>query len=319
MTSEIVADLHVAFVHRLDETVLWKAQHLKMSGVYWGIGALQLLGRCDYARQDVLDFVMTCYNEDGGFGGNADHDSHVLYTLSALQLLCIYDALDLIDVDRTAAWIAGMQQQDGCFQGDKWGEVDTRFVYIGLSALQLLGRLHLANVEKAVEWVLQCENWDGGFGVLPGAESHAGQIFCCVGALCIANALDRIDVNRLSAWLAMRQLPSGGLNGRPEKKGGRLLQLVDYFGALRDAANHVDRQGGVVKYILSCQDKEDGGIADKPGNEADVYHTFFGLCGLSLLGYEGYPLQKVNPVYALPYEVLERLGVPPERGLNAGR
>jgi geranylgeranyl transferase type-2 subunit beta len=31
----------------------------------------------------------------------------------------------------------------------------------------------------------------------------------------------------------------------------------------------------------------------RPGNMVDVYHTCFGLTGLSLLGYEG--LQRVDP------------------------
>lgn len=35
-------------------------------------------------------------------------------------------------------------------------------------------------------------------------------------------------------------------------------------------------------YILKCQDEE-GGIADKPGNEVDVFHTFFGLAALNLM------------------------------------
>lgn len=38
-----------------------------------------------------------------------------------------------------------------------------------------------------------------------------------VGALSILEALDEIDCDRVGAWLAERQLPNGGLNGRPQK------------------------------------------------------------------------------------------------------
>jgi geranylgeranyl transferase type-2 subunit beta len=38
-----------------------------------------------------------------------------------------------------------------------------------------------------------------------------------VGALSILDALDEVDVEALGWWLAERQLPNGGLNGRPEK------------------------------------------------------------------------------------------------------
>jgi len=41
--------------------------------------------------------------------------------------------------------------------------------------------------------------------------------FVCVAALAILDRLDVVDVDTLGWWLAERQLPSGGLNGRPEK------------------------------------------------------------------------------------------------------
>ena len=44
-----------------------------------------------------------------------------------------------------------------------------------------------------------------------------GLIYCCVGFLSLTHALDMIDVDLLGWWLCERQLPGGGLNGRPEK------------------------------------------------------------------------------------------------------
>ena len=66
----------------------------------------------------------------------------------------------------------------------------------------------------------------------------------------------------------------------------------------------IDREA-LIKFILSAQDPENGGIADRPGDVADVFHTHFGLAGLSLLGYEG--LRQVNETYCLPVETLDRL------------
>ena len=37
-----------------------------------------------------------------------------------------------------------------------------------------------------------------------------------------------------------------------------------------------------------------GGLADRPGDMVDVFHTFFGLAGLSLLGHVG--LEPIDPV-----------------------
>ncbi len=61
----------------------------------------------------------------------------------------------------------------------------------------------------------------------------------------------------------------------------------------------------VFAYSLLSQDEEDGGISDRPEDLVDVYHTFFGIAALSLMGYKG--LGAIDPTYALPVEVVERL------------
>ena len=38
-----------------------------------------------------------------------------------------------------------------------------------------------------------------------------------MAALAILDRLDEVDQDTLAWWLAERQLPNGGLNGRPEK------------------------------------------------------------------------------------------------------
>ena len=44
------------------------------------------------------------------FGGNTGHDAHLLYTLSAVQILALADQLDLLDKGKTAAYVASLQQ-----------------------------------------------------------------------------------------------------------------------------------------------------------------------------------------------------------------
>lgn len=131
------------------------------------------------------------------FGGNVGHDPHMLYTLSAIQILALTHRLDRLDRDKTAAYIAGLQREDGSFAGDQWGEIDTRFSYCALSGLAILGRLDggLIDVEKATDYVGRCRNFDGGFGCVPGAESHAGQVFTCAGALAIGKALHKVSTS----------------------------------------------------------------------------------------------------------------------------
>ena len=109
-------------------------------------------------------------------------------------------------------------------------------------------------------------NFDGGFGCVPGAESHSGQIYCCIGFLSIMHRLHLINADLLGWWLAERQLPSGGLNGRPEK-----LADVCYSWWVLASLKIIGRLDWINKdelkaFILQCQDDETGGFSDRPGN-----------------------------------------------------
>lgn len=145
-------------------------EFLRMSGIYWGVTGLDLmneLGRLDKAS--IIEFIKKCQCPvTGGIAACEGHDPHMLYTLSAVQILVIYDCLDAIDTDLVAKYVASLQQLDGSFFGDKWGEVDTRFSFCAVAILSLIvsvvdeiGLLYgsgpLANVcfhspQQRVEW-----------------------------------------------------------------------------------------------------------------------------------------------------------------------
>ncbi|KAF2157119.1 geranylgeranyltransferase beta subunit [Myriangium duriaei CBS 260.36] len=308
------ADLHARYVRTLDdrkdEHEYWLTEHLRMSGIYWALVALHMLRRPDELPRDkLLDFVLSCWQPNGGFSAAPDHDAHLLFTVSAVQILVMLDGWRELDAmekggkTAIAQYIANLQNRaSGTFAGDEWGETDTRFLYGALNALSLLGHMHLIDLDQAVQHVKACQNIDGAFGTTPGAESHSGQVFTCVGALAIADRLDLIDVDKLGAWLSERQLPNGGLNGRPEK-----LEDVCYGWwvmssmAMIKRLHWIDRDK-MVSFILSCQDPEGGGFADRPEDMVDVFHTCFALTGLSLLGFEG--LEQVDPRYCMPMTVL---------------
>ncbi|ODQ64248.1 terpenoid cyclases/Protein prenyltransferase [Nadsonia fulvescens var. elongata DSM 6958] len=311
---------HIAYIKDLgektDELEYWLSEHLRMNGLYWGLTALALMGSVDTLdRADVIAYVKSCqHTSSGGFGASPSHDAHLLSTLSALQILVILDAVDTVDEAGILRYVRGLQDStSGAIYGDSYGESDTRFVYIAFQILSILGELNSNHpqfsVEKSVDFIMACANLDGGFGMVPGAESHAAQIFTALGALTISNQMHRVDKDLLSWWLCERQLPCGGLNGRPEK-----LPDVCYSWwvvsslAMLGRVHWIDG-AKLTEFILEAQDEEAGGIADRKGDQTDVFHTLFGTAGLSLLGYEG--LEEINPVYCLPNSVMHRVRQPP--------
>jgi len=290
------------------------SEHLRMGGVYWGVSAMALL-RCHeddtQRRDDVIDWILKCGDAacPGGFGPNIGHDADITATHYALLVLSIYGAVDRLDRDSFVKYIAGLQRNDGAFMGDRWGEVDVRFAYCALSALTILDAIDEVDVDACVQWLLRCLNYDGAFGPVPRSESHAAYTFCAVQALALAGALDAVDLDRLGWWLCERQTPHGGFNGRPEK-----APDVCYSWWILSALTCIDRGHWIdgdklADFIHAAQDLEDGGIADRPEDVADVFHTFFGLAGLSLL--RKADLAPIHPVYALPEEVVARMKLPP--------
>ena len=286
------------------------AEFLRINGVYWSNTALYLMGGFEELNtKEIMEFLKSCKCDiTAAYGPAENHDSHLLYTLSAIQIAAERDTLDQLDKEGLVRYIRSLQQTDGSFIGDKWGEVDTRFSFCAVAALALLGELNAIDIEAAVNFVTSCMNFDGGFGTRPGSESHAGQIYCCVGFLSIVGRLDVIDADLLGWWLAERQLNSGGLNGRPEKLpdvcySWWVLSCLAILGRL-----HWIDKSKLVKFILACQDHETGGISDRPGDLPDPFHTLFGIAGLSLLGHDE-RLGKVNPVFCMPEAVIERLGI----------
>ncbi|EOA32586.1 hypothetical protein CARUB_v10015879mg, partial [Capsella rubella] len=285
--------------------------HLRMNGAYWGLTTLDLLEKLGSVDQDeVVSWVMTCQHESGvsnntiryrkmllhfvncGFAGNTGHDPHVLYTLSAVQILALFDKLHILDVGKVSSYVAELQNEDGSFSGDMWGE-------------------------KAVDYIVSCKNQDGGFGCTPGAESHAGQIFCCVGALAITGNLHHVDKGLLGWWLCERQDDkSGGLNGRPKKDPDVCYSWWVLSSLIMIDRVHWIKKGKLVKFILDCQDIDNGGISDGPNNAVDIFHTTlelqvtkkslsFGLSWLSLLEYPG--VKPIDPAYALPVHIINRI------------
>ena len=76
--------------------------------------------------------------------------------------------------------------------------------------------------------------------------------------------------------------------------------------------HHWIRGDRLADFILRAQEPEKGGIADRPGDIPDPFHTFFGVAGLSLLGRlaKAEHCTTIDPVYAIPRDIVEQMRLP---------
>ncbi|EXX77571.1 Bet2p [Rhizophagus irregularis DAOM 197198w] len=68
--NRLLVDLHVKYIQSLDtkkdDLEYWLTEHLRLSGVYWGLTALDLLNSIDaLKKEDVVKYVVSCQHDNG--------------------------------------------------------------------------------------------------------------------------------------------------------------------------------------------------------------------------------------------------------------
>lgn len=90
---------------------------------------------------------------------------------------------------------------------------------------------------------------------------------------------------------------------------------IEYYLLYGLRLDHVSiNKQGLIDFILKCQDPR-GGLSDRPMDERDLYHTYFGIAGLDMLGYlkeNAIPSTPIHPSYALPIPLCEKMGLKAE-------
>lgn len=290
------------------------SQHLRMNGLYWAAISKQMVDQevSDSQRESLVSWIKKCMDsETGAFSPYPQHDAHILSTLSAIQLLIIYNDVGFLKKNvfpNIHKYIKNLQLDNGAFKGDMFTEeLDTRYSYNSLHILyyihkytpEIFGDNNLNEiVDKGLAYLKKCFNYDGGFGLKPQRESHGAHVWTSFASFAIWDKIDEYfskqELEELKWWLSERQNLDGGLNGRPCKLSDccyswwclASLKLINYSKHFKDSKHDclqsIDLHK-LKKFIINCQDEVNGGISDRPGNVVDIFHTCFGLTGMSLI------------------------------------
>ncbi|VDN10828.1 unnamed protein product [Dibothriocephalus latus] len=108
--TDLILEKHIQFLASFDKKADPMLDYLKLSAMYWCLTALDLMDKLDVIdKETVVQFVQSCQNPDGGLAPAPGHDSHILPTLSGIQILVLYDELDKIDRKKVAEYVAKLQ------------------------------------------------------------------------------------------------------------------------------------------------------------------------------------------------------------------
>ncbi|RWS28065.1 Protein farnesyltransferase subunit beta-like protein [Leptotrombidium deliense] len=252
-----------------------------------------------HASKRIINFLLTCNNDGGGYGGGPGQMSHLATTYAAINALVTLeneDALRSINRKSLLQFLSRMKQEDGSFTMHDDGECDIRGVYCAISVAYLCGIQSEQLFKNTGTWIVSCQTYEGGFGAVPGSEAHGGYTFCAVAALMLLGLMHTCDVDSLLRWVVNKQYSlEGGFAGRTNKLvdacysfwQGAVLPIIHAFlcSSQRDTTpvdTWLFNQEALQEYILCCCQDVNGGIIDKPEKQRDYYHTCYGLSGLSI-------------------------------------
>ncbi|CAG0897339.1 unnamed protein product, partial [Cyprideis torosa] len=268
---------------------------------------------------DMVHFLSRCQHPTGGFGGGPWQMAHLATTYAAINAVTTIgteEAFDMVSNKRaTAETVEGlvdresmvdflwrMRQADGTFLMHEGGESDVRGCYSAAVIAVILNIQDPALFEGTAEYIARCQTYEGGFAGVPGAEAHGGYTFCSLSCLVLLGRADLCDIDGLLRWASHRQMClEGGFSGRCNKLVdgcysfwvGAIFPILDSLfrhwsvrgvdkRALPDVPYNLFHEDALTEYILGCCQGFGGGLLDKPGKPADMYHTCYTLSGLAI-------------------------------------
>jgi geranylgeranyl transferase type-2 subunit beta len=89
--TELLTASHADFIAKYgsdpDDYEYAMSEFLRMNGIYWGVTAMDLMGRLGAMdRPGIVQFLRDCQTPAGGFRPVPGQDPHLLNTLSAVQV-----------------------------------------------------------------------------------------------------------------------------------------------------------------------------------------------------------------------------------------
>jgi len=299
-------NLHIKYYKRFLQAFPVHYQGLdanRMTLLYFCVSGLDLLGVSEFP-QGIADFI---YNqqvhdpEKAGFacgpntGGSVYREGHLAMTYCALCVLTIIGhPMERLNKRGIINALKHYAMPDGSFRClPRESENDMRFVYCACVISAFLNDWTGLEKELVVDFIVSSQAFDGGFGMSPGEEGHGGSTFTAIAALYLLGKLDAIrHKTRLIQWCI--KLQGKGYCGRPNKVSDSCYSFwigatLDILGVYQFTSPKGNRQ-----FNLSCQSSI-GGFGKHPDVIPDIMHSYLGLAGLSMMGFDA--LGKINPIF----------------------
>lgn len=123
-----------------------------------------------FSKDKVIEYILRCYNFDGGFGSEPGNESHTAQVFCCLGALRALGALDSFDHCKTTQFLVFRQNSSGGFGGRPNKKEDVCYSFWNVASLSMLGSVHFICTEALWGFVMSCLDSSGGFSDHPGNE-----------------------------------------------------------------------------------------------------------------------------------------------------
>ncbi len=133
---------------------------------YCAVAILKLLGLLngEYINLPLAtEYLLSCQNFDGGFGGIPNAESHAAYTFTCCGFLSVTDQLHTINKYTVGQWLAARQTHQGGFNGRPEKLADVCYSWWVLSSMYMIDTSDFIDKTLLTKWILECQDEDGGF------------------------------------------------------------------------------------------------------------------------------------------------------------
>lgn len=277
----------VRFLHNLKHQDGSFAMHvdgeIDSRASYCALVILRLLNIQDeILMKNVASWILACQTYEGGFGSVPGSEAHGGYTFCCVASLCLLNQLKQANISSLLRWLTNKQlEKEGGFCGRSNKLVDSCYSFWQGAIFPMIHSYleEMAHVPNSM--CAYIKEAQGEIGTSPSLHNvsrfrdlYKGYTDSVTGLKGEESAKETRDrpATRSFTSNSSKQHPASGPEDGQESKLELERQLNSWMFDCFALQNYV---------LNSCQAKG-GLLKDKPGVEADIYHTCYALSGLSI-------------------------------------
>ncbi|KAK6090554.1 hypothetical protein P3W45_000277 [Vairimorpha bombi] len=156
-----VLSLHLLYLNR---KMKFDADLLKIKISY------EFCDQIKFNYKKCIEYIISCYNPDGGFGLDKGDESHCAFTFCCLSILRSLGSIEYVNKRDITRFIILRQDENGGLSGRVNKKEDVCYSFWAYAALKIINRNNFIDEEKLKNFILSCQAKEGGFSDRPGNE-----------------------------------------------------------------------------------------------------------------------------------------------------